>query len=184
MFFRTGLACFRKSVLNHLLSTTAWRHSRRVPVMNRPACSPDLSPGDNIWSIIKKEYLTLLSNWKLYYLHVKQAIKLEKSGKLWQHASAFQCRFLHSEKSLTVGEVFFSCSTWSLTFCFLSDLFRIMMKLLQHSVNNVFCFSRVSPMYNNGFSVHLIFLPFTRIISGVFIVSVFIRNIFLTRADI
>ncbi len=33
--------------------TTAWLHSRRVRVLNCPACSPDLSPIENIWCIIK-----------------------------------------------------------------------------------------------------------------------------------
>ncbi len=33
--------------------TTAWLRSRRVRVVNWPACSPDLSPIENIWRIIK-----------------------------------------------------------------------------------------------------------------------------------
>ncbi len=35
--------------------TTAWLRSRRVRVMNWPACSPDLSPIENIWCIIKRK---------------------------------------------------------------------------------------------------------------------------------
>ncbi len=35
--------------------TTAWLRSRRVQVLNWPACSPDLSPIDNIWCIIKRK---------------------------------------------------------------------------------------------------------------------------------
>ncbi len=34
---------------------TAWLNSRRVRVLNWPACSPDLSPIENIWHIIKQK---------------------------------------------------------------------------------------------------------------------------------
>ncbi len=35
--------------------TTAWLHSRRVRVLHWPAYSPDLSPIENIWHIIKRK---------------------------------------------------------------------------------------------------------------------------------
>ncbi len=35
--------------------TAAWLRSRRVQVLNWPACSPDLSPTENIWHIIKRK---------------------------------------------------------------------------------------------------------------------------------
>ncbi len=35
--------------------TTAWICSRRVWLLNWPACSPDLSPIENIWRIIKRK---------------------------------------------------------------------------------------------------------------------------------
>ncbi len=49
--------------------TTAWLRSRRVWVLNLPACSPDLSLIENIWCIIKqkkngKDDHKLFSGWK------------------------------------------------------------------------------------------------------------------------
>ncbi len=35
--------------------TTAWIRNRRVQVVNWPACSPDLSPIENIWRIITRK---------------------------------------------------------------------------------------------------------------------------------
>ena len=34
--------------------TTAWLHRHRVPVLDWPACSPDLSPIENVWRIMKR----------------------------------------------------------------------------------------------------------------------------------
>ncbi len=48
--------------------TTAWLRSRRVRMLNWPACNPDLSPIENIWCIIKQKYVKddheLFSRWK------------------------------------------------------------------------------------------------------------------------
>ncbi|KAL6463867.1 hypothetical protein MHYP_G00282580 [Metynnis hypsauchen] len=33
--------------------TTAWLHSKRVRILDWPACSPDLSPIENVWRIMK-----------------------------------------------------------------------------------------------------------------------------------
>ncbi len=38
--------------------TTAWLHSRRVGVLNWSACTPDLSPMENIWRIIKQKNMS------------------------------------------------------------------------------------------------------------------------------
>ncbi len=49
-------------------NTTAWLRSRRVRVLNWLACSPDLSPIENIWCIIKwkicQDDHKLFSGWK------------------------------------------------------------------------------------------------------------------------
>ncbi len=45
--------------------TTAWLRSRRVRVLNWPACSPDLSPIEKLWCIIKRKIRQrLFSSWK------------------------------------------------------------------------------------------------------------------------
>ncbi len=48
--------------------TTAWLHSRRVRVLNWPACSTDLSPIENIWRIIK---------WKIHQRRPRTLQQLE-----------------------------------------------------------------------------------------------------------
>ncbi len=46
--------------------TTAWLHSRRVGVLNWSACTPDLSPMENIWRIIKQRRLQTLQQLETY----------------------------------------------------------------------------------------------------------------------
>ncbi len=41
--------------------TTAWLRSRRVRVLNWPACSADLSPIENIWCIIKQKNMSKMT---------------------------------------------------------------------------------------------------------------------------
>jgi len=57
----SGKALFRQDTASF---TTAWLQSRRNSVLYRPACSPDLSPTEDIWCIVKhKEDPGLLSSY-------------------------------------------------------------------------------------------------------------------------
>ena len=66
--------------------TTAWLRSKRVQVLDWPACSPDLSPIENVWSIMKRK----IQQWrprtveqlKLYIKQEWERIPPEKLQKL------------------------------------------------------------------------------------------------------
>ncbi len=55
--FQGGLCVFQQdnSKPHTVAITTAWLRSRRVRVLNWPACSPDISTIENIWHIIKQK---------------------------------------------------------------------------------------------------------------------------------
>ncbi len=55
--FREDLACIfqHDNARPHTASITTWLHRRRIRVLKWPACSPDLSPIENIWRIIKRK---------------------------------------------------------------------------------------------------------------------------------
>ncbi len=67
-----GRPCFKQdNAKPHTAAITAWLRSRRVRVLNWPACSPDLSPIENIWCIMKRKIRqrwpqTLQQVWNLY----------------------------------------------------------------------------------------------------------------------
>ena len=57
VFFMDAPAYFSKTMPNHISArlTTAWLRSKRVRVLDWPACSPDLSPIENVWRIMKRK---------------------------------------------------------------------------------------------------------------------------------
>ncbi len=75
--------------------TTAWLHSRRVQVLNWAACSPDLSPIENSWCIIKRKIRQrrpqTLQQLETY---IRQESPTAQPGKDWA-----SCRPCHSDST-------------------------------------------------------------------------------------
>uniref|UniRef100_A0AAR2K5U3 Tc1-like transposase DDE domain-containing protein n=1 Tax=Pygocentrus nattereri TaxID=42514 RepID=A0AAR2K5U3_PYGNA len=75
--------------------TTAWLHSKRVRVLDWPACSPDLSPIENVWCVMKHKIRQLrprtVEQLKLY---IKQEWERIPPTKLQQLVSLVPKRLL------------------------------------------------------------------------------------------
>ena len=63
--------------------TTAWLRSKRVQVLDWPACSPDLSPIENVWRIMKRKLRQrTVEQLKLYIKQEWERIPLTKLQQL------------------------------------------------------------------------------------------------------